>query len=303
MPWAEESLFWPAGKLVRGSSSVDIRPGDLGMTFTGLTVFTLQPGEERTFETGSVEAIVLPLSGSCRVEVDGTRFELVGRTSVFEGISDFVYLPIACAARVSSAAGGEFAMPTAQASRRLEPAYGPAENVAVELRGAGAATRQVNNFFTPQAFEADKLISVEVLTPGGNFSSYPPHKHDQFDERTGEAMVEEIYYFRFHDSGGYGLYRQYTADGEFDVKSVVRDGDVFLVPRGYHGPSVAVPGHHMYFLNVLAGPSPRRTMQFCDDPQQHWVRATWQDQPTDPRLPMTGTASPAAGVPTSAPRE
>jgi 5-deoxy-glucuronate isomerase len=106
-------------------------------------------------------------------------------------------------------------------------------------------------------------------------------------------MVEEIYYFRFQGDGGYGLYRQYAADGEFDIKSIVRDGDVFLVPRGYHGPSVAVPGHHMYFLNVLAGPSPQRTMQFCDDPQQHWVRATWEHQATDPRLPMTGPAATA----------
>ena len=179
-------------------------------------------------------------------------------------------------------------MPTARATRRLSPAYGPAEEVAIEVRGAGSASRQVNNFFTPEAFAADRLIAVEVLSPDGNFSSYPPHKHDTFDAECGEAMVEEIYYFRFHREGGYGLYRQYAADGEFDVKAVVRHGDVFLVPKGYHGPSVAVPGHHMYFLNVLAGPSEERTMRFCDDPKQHWVRASWHDQAADPRLPMTG---------------
>jgi 5-deoxy-glucuronate isomerase len=290
MAWAEDNLFWPAGKLSDDISSVVIPPGELGMVYAGLTVFTLQPGQQRTFDTASVEAIILPLSGACRVEADGQRFDLAGRLSVFEGVSDFVYVPIQSRVLVTSAAGGEFAMPTAAATRRLRAAYGPAEAVQVELRGAGSATRQVNNFFTPEAFEADKLISVEVLTPGGNFSSYPPHKHDRFDEVTGEAMVEEIYYFRFQGAGGYGLYRQYAADGEFDVKSIVRDGDVFLVPKGYHGPSVAVPGHHMYFLNVLAGPSPQRTMQFCDDPEQHWVRATWRNQPTDARLPMTRAA-------------
>jgi 5-deoxy-glucuronate isomerase len=260
------------------------------MVYTGLTVFALHPGEERTFNTATSEGIILPLAGSCQVEVDGCRFDLAGRPSVFEGISDFAYLPIDCSARVSSAAGGEFAMPTARARRRLSPAYGPAENVAVELRGAGAATRQVNNFFTPEAFQADKLISVEVITPGGNFSSYPPHKHDHFDDVTGEAEIEEIYYFRFHGKDGYGLYRQYTSESEFDVTAIVRDGDLFLVPKGYHGPSVAVPGHHMYFLNVLAGPSPQRTMQFCDDPRQHWVRASWEGQATDPRLPLTRAA-------------
>ena len=104
-------------------------------------------------------------------------------------------------------------------------------------------------------------------------------------------MIEEIYYFRFQGDNGYGLYRQYAADGEFDVRSVVRDGDVFLVPKGYHGPSAAVPGHHMYFLNVLAGPSEKRTMCFCDDPTQHWVRESWKNQKLDPRLPMTGPAS------------
>lgn len=290
MAWAEQSLFWPAGKLSDRASSVVIRPGERGMVYTGLTVFTLQPGAERTFNTGSSEAIILPLAGSCQVEADGSRFDLAGRPSIFEGISDFAYLPIDCSARVSSAAGGEFAMPTARAGRRLSPAYGPAENVAIELRGAGAATRQVNNFFTPEAFEADKLISVEVITPGGNFSSYPPHKHDLFDDVTGEAEIEEIYYFRFHGEDGYGLYRQYTSEPEFDVTAIVRDGDVFLVPKGYHGPSVAVPGHHMYFLNVLAGPSPQRTMQFCDDPRQHWVRASWEGQATDPRLPLARAA-------------
>jgi 5-deoxy-glucuronate isomerase len=257
------------------------------MAHVGLTVFTLRPGEDLSVSTGTNEVIILPLAGSCLVDADGVTIELAGRPSVFEAVSDFAYLPIDCNTRISSASGGEFAMPMARASRRLAPAYGPAEGVPIEVRGAGAASRQVNNFFTPEAFRADKLIAVEVLTPDGNFSSYPPHKHDEFNAACGEAEIEEIYYFRFHDQRGYGLYRQYAADGEFDVRSIVRDGDVFLVPKGYHGPSVAVPGHHMYFLNVLAGPSEERTMRFCDDPQQHWVRAAWQDQRPDPRLPMT----------------
>ena len=83
------------------------------------------------------------------------------------------------------------------------------------------------------------------------------------------------------------MHRTYAADGSFDVTSTVRDGDAFLVPRGYHGPSVAMPGYDMYYLNVLAGPAEERTMAFCDDPAHHWVRDTWASQPADPRLPMT----------------
>jgi 5-deoxy-glucuronate isomerase len=292
VPWTESNLFYPAGRLADARHSVVVDPATVGMAFVGLKVFRLGPNEHRVLTTGVDEAIVLPLSGACRVEADGKTFDLVGRPSVFEAISDFAYLPIRCEARITSEHGGEFAVPTSRATERLEPAYGSARDISIELRGAGAATRQVTNFFTPEAFEADKLISVEVLTPAGNFSSYPPHKHDEFKPSCGEAIIEEIYYFRFQGENGYGLYRQYASDGEFDIKSVVRDGDVYLIPRGYHGPSAAVPGHHMYFLNVLAGPSEERTMCYCDDPSQHWVRESWKGQQPDPRLPLTGIVDP-----------
>jgi 5-deoxy-glucuronate isomerase len=165
--------------------------------------------------------------------------------------------------------------------------------VPVELRGAGQSTRQVTNFLSPDAWpDAEELMCVEVLTPDGNWSSYPPHKHDDSAECT--AQNEEIYYFRIGRAGetgyaadGFGLHRLYTADGEIDETVEVRDGDVFLIPRGYHGPCVAAPGYSMYYLNVLAGPTPGRSMAFCDDPAHHWVRDTWEGMPTDPRCPMT----------------
>jgi 5-deoxy-glucuronate isomerase len=168
--------------------------------------------------------------------------------------------------------------------------------VPVEIRGAGPATRQVTNFLAPGAFDAvDRLICVEVLTPEGNWSSYPPHKHD--DTPDSLACNEEIYYFRVGRAGswetsgeGFGLHRAYTADGSIDETVVVRDGDAFLVPRGYHGPCVAAPGYPLYYLNVMAGPNPERTMAIVDDPAYAWIRASWDGMQLDPRVPMTSAA-------------
>lgn len=168
----------------------------------------------------------------------------------------------------------------------MEPAYGAAEEVNVMVRGAGRSSRQITDFLMAGVPMADKLLAVEVITPAGNFSSYPPHKHDTFDPAAPEVELEEIYYFRFSGDNGYGLFREWK-EGEFDTTLVIHDGDTVLCPFGYHGPSVAVPGHHMYFLNVMAGPGPERIWQASDDPAQTWIRDTWQDLAPDPRLPLT----------------
>jgi 5-deoxy-glucuronate isomerase len=127
---------------------------------------------------------------------------------------------------------------------------------------------------------------VEVLTPPGNWSSYPPHKHD--DAASGrEDQLEEIYYFRIQGEHGYGIHRTYTTDGVLDETVAVRDGDLFLVPRGYHGPCAAPPEFAMYYLNVLAGPAGARTMRFSDDPRYAWIRGSWREQEPDPRVPLT----------------
>jgi 5-deoxy-glucuronate isomerase len=160
--------------------------------------------------------------------------------------------------------------------------------VPVELRGAGQASRQVHNFGVPGVLEADRIIACEVLTPGGNWSSWPPHKHDE--ERDGETRLEEIYYFEVADGPagpGFGLQRVYGhADADIDVTAEVRSGDVVLIPHGWHGPSVAAPGYDLYYLNVMAGPGPERAWQICDDPAHGWVRETWAEQDVDPRLPF-----------------
>ena len=262
--------------------TLDIRPEDAGWGFCGLRVLPLAAGASYAFETGEDELVVLPLEGGCTVEVDGEAFSLEGRESVFAAVSDFAYVPRDARVEIASERGGRFALPSSRASRRLEPAHVASADVAVELRGAGRASRQVNNFCSPEGFPADRLIAVEVLTPEGNWSSYPPHKHDE--EVPGvETALEEIYYFEVA-GGGFGYQRAYGPG--IDILDEVRSGDTVLLPRGYHGPSMAAPGYDLYYLNVMAGPG-ERAWRFTDDPAHAWIRESWAGQELDPRLPMT----------------
>ncbi|MEU7225836.1 5-deoxy-glucuronate isomerase [Streptomyces chrestomyceticus] len=271
--------------------------GDTPLRYASLRILRLPPGGSHTFSTGDSEWIVLPLNGGCTVAVDGdsaTPFELAGRKDVFSGVTDFAYVPRDAEVRISSAAGGRFALTGARCSRRLPARYGPASGVPVELRGTGNCSRQVNNFGAAGVFACDRLIAVEVLTPGGNWSSYPPHKHDEC--RPGEeSELEEIYYFEIapaHGSAGLGYQRvtpSATSSGNgrgTDVLAEVRSGDAVLIPDGWHGPSIAAPGHTMYYLNVMAGPGEERAWLICDHPDHGWIRDTWPDQPVDPRLPL-----------------
>jgi 5-deoxy-glucuronate isomerase len=285
--------YWPAGHSGPGPLELAVSPATSGLEYAMLRVLALAPGEQITIATGAEEMLVLPLSGSCDVTAAGTSLHLEGRHSVFSRVSDFAYVPRDAELTVRSEAGGRFALPAAAATRQLPMRYGPAGGVPVELRGAGQATRQVNNFCAPDAFECDRLMAVEVITPAGNWSSYPPHKHDQAGPA--EAVLEEIYYFEVDEAergNGLGYQRVYSSgpDRQIDVLAEVRSGDTVLVPYGYHGPSMAAPGHHLYYLNVLAGPPAPRSMAFCDDPAHAWIRGSWAGQHPDPRLPLTGVS-------------
>ncbi len=275
------------GATAEGPWTLHLTPEQAGWAFCGLRVLELGPGAAHSFASGGEELLVMPLAGGGVVECESRRFELAGRDGVFADVTDFAYIPRDAEVRVSSRDGAQFALPSARAANRLDPAYGPAEDVPVELRGTGQSSRQVNNLCTPDSFPADKLIVVEVLTPGGNWSSYPPHKHDE--QREGELALEEIYYFEIAGEGGLGYQRVYSSgpDRQIDVLAEVRGGDVVLVPYGYHGPSMAAPGYDLYYLNVMAGPAEERAWRFCDDPAHAWVRGTWDGQAIDPRLPIT----------------
>jgi 5-deoxy-glucuronate isomerase len=282
-------LPWPT--LADGDDPVRLTPQVAGWSFAGLRVLRLASGVPRVVETGDLEVFVLPLQGGCELEVDGVRITLRGRESVFTRVSDFAYVGRRSRVTLVSETGCQLVLPMAVASVDLEPRYGPAEAVPVEVRGAGPATRQVTGFGTPDAWaHADRLMACELITPGGNWSSYPPHKHDH----TCEVANEEIYYFRVagrdgRTPGREGLALHRTYDDEVDVTAQVRDGDVALVPRGYHGPCVAAPGYDLYYLNVLAGPlrGKERSMAFCDDPDHAWVRQSWAGAATDARCPVT----------------
>jgi 5-deoxy-glucuronate isomerase len=280
--------YLSAGSAADGAWTLSVTPERAGWTYTSLRVLTLAAGASHTFGTAGEEMLVLPLSGAGRVEVDEKSFELTGRDHVFDRVSDFCYLPRDASATVTSVHGGRFALPGATARRPLPARYGKAADVAVELRGAGCCSRQVNNIAVAGGFECDRLIVVEVLTPAGNWSSYPPHKHDEITET--EVELEEIYYFEL--AGGFGYQRVYgTPERPIDVLAEVRSGDAVLVPHGWHGPSMAAPGYDLYYLNAMAGPGPDRAWKFCDDPAHAWVRGTWPDQAVDPRLPLTGGPS------------
>ncbi|HEU4540826.1 MAG TPA: 5-deoxy-glucuronate isomerase [Jiangellaceae bacterium] len=258
-----------------------------GCRWTSLRVAELPPDSALRFGTGEEEMFVLPLAGSFDVTCDGQRFELRGRPNVFSAATDTVYVPRDAQVEVSSPAGGRFALPAAACSQRLDARHQAAADVPVEIRGTGNATRQVNNFGSADTFEADRLIAVEVITPAGNWSSYPPHKHDE-DVPGEEAELEEIYYFELSDPRGFGFHRVYgTPKRPIDVLAEVRDGDVVLVPHGWHGPSAAAPGYDMYYLNVMAGPGRTREWLIRDDPDHAWVRTEWAGQQADPRLPLT----------------
>jgi 5-deoxy-glucuronate isomerase len=283
-----ETLDWHfrAGSTGDGREIVRITPEVARWGYSGLRVLDLAAGEVELGDTGGNEMVVLPLTGSCGVDTDAGGADLAGRTDMFSAVTDCAYVPRDTAYRISTEHGGRFALAMARSDAEGLPfRHVKADEVLVEMRGAGACSRRVNNFGTPDVLEADRLIACEVFTPAGNWSSFPPHKHDT--DRPGESVLEEIYYFEVADgpSGpGLAYQRVYgTPDRPADVLAEVRSGDVVIIPHGWHGPSMAVPGYDLYYLNVMAGPG-RREWLICDDPAHAWVREQWENQSVDPRV-------------------
>lgn len=303
----DSEWVYPLGSCGTTGFEVSISDAIGGWQHTGLLVAGLAAGESRELTLTDVECVVVPLSGSVQVDAvvsaDATRTthqaELAGRASVFAGPTDVAYVPRGSRLTITGgAAGCRVALTTAKAGKSTAAQHFrhlAAAEVPVELRGAGQSSREVRNFGVPGVLDADSIIACEVITPAGNWSSYPPHKHDT--ERAGlESELEEIYYFETQlaagmpatDSGDpVGYQRVYgTAERPIDVLAEVRTGDVVLVPHGWHGPAMAVPGYDLYYLNVMAGPGPERAWLICDDPAHGWIRDTWADQQVDPRLPL-----------------
>ena len=297
----------PNGAAAEDGFHVAIRPDGETWQHTGLLVADLATGESRTLASGFDEYVVLPLSGGGSVEVTvdcGAGVTLAGRASVFAGPADCAYVPRNSALTIRAVGAAKVALCFARAAADVPFSVVRAADVPVELRGAGQCTRQVQNFGTPDTLEASSIIACEVITPAGNWSSYPPHKHDE--HRPGvESELEEIYYFELQpvagapegtDPVGYCCISG-TDARPVEVRAQVRSGDVVLVPHGWHGPAMAPPGYHLYYLNVMAGPGPERVWLICEEPAHAWVRRTWEHEPLDPRLPFTCPESPTPSDP------
>jgi 5-deoxy-glucuronate isomerase len=214
-------------------------------------------------ETGEFEIALVPLSGRFHVESGDGSWELGGREHVFAGLPWALYLPRDSSYRVEG--DGELALCGARCERRRDPRLVTPDDVEIEVRGAGNATRQINHLLKPD-FPAERLLVVEVFTPSGNWSSYPPHKHDT-DNLPSESYLEETYYHRTARPEGFAVQMVYTDDRSLNEALQVRDGNVVLVPRGYH-PVAAGPGCDLYYLNVMAGP--HRRWVVTTDPDHRW---------------------------------
>jgi 5-deoxy-glucuronate isomerase len=280
-------LVLRARRAADGGYEVEVTPESAGWQHSSLHVVTLSPGTEHVFAAGDDERLVVPLAGAVTVTAGAESAHLRGRPDVFTSPTDFAYVPTGTEARLHSASGGRFAVCGARTDRQLPFRRVPAEEVSVELRGAGRSSRLVRNFATADAFDAGAVIACEVVTPSGNWSSYPAHKHDE--QTDNESQLEEIYYFEIapgpEGEPGFGFHQTTSSPaGEIEVLAEVRTGDTALVPFGWHGPCVAAPGHDMYYLNVMAGPAEERAWRISDHPDQAWVRASWQREQIDPRL-------------------
>ncbi|MGJ4844157.1 5-deoxy-glucuronate isomerase [Leifsonia sp. Le1] len=300
-----------------------------GWQHTGLRVAELDGGTV-ALAAGDVERMIVPLAGSFTVEYEEPGAEratqrLAGRASVFDGPTDVLYLGAGTAATIgghgrvavaeavtaAGAGSGAGAGAATGAAERRAAAYLPASAVPVELRGGGQSSRQVHNFGVPGALDAATLIACEVITPAGNWSSYPPHKHDE--HRPGvESRLEEIYYFETAVTRGmdapataapFGVFATYSSgERPIAIDARVSSGDIALVPHGYHGPAVAAPGYDLYYLNVMAGPDAERSWLITDDPAHGWVRRTWEAEGMDARLPyLPDRAASTAPEPTATP--
>jgi 5-deoxy-glucuronate isomerase len=249
----------------------------------------LSRGMVYTGDTGDYEYVHVVLGGTCRVLTSRGGFERVGRRQhVFDGMPYAVYLSRRTQFQIEALTDGlEIASCWVETDedhpvRLITPA-----DCAIELRGGGNASRQINSIIPP-GFPCQRLVCVEVYTPPGNWSSYPPHKHDvhRVDPASGallEADLEEIYFYKIDKPEGYAYQRVYTDDRHIDALVLARHHDSVLVPEGYH-PVVSAPGYTTYYLNFLAGSA--QSLANSDDPAYAWVKSTWEAEGLDPRLPV-----------------
>jgi 5-deoxy-glucuronate isomerase len=256
-----------------GSLISDIPLGTGGLRYVGFSVHRVMPGEQLALSSDDNELCIVVLSGKVSMVTEGAgghlQFDSIGdRTSVFEDKSPYaLYVPAASSVSITGEAEAEIAVTRAPSgplelpTRLIKP-----EQMKRSVRGSGSNTRYVCDIL-PETEPANSLLVVEVITPPGNSSSYPPHKHDT-DAIPQESQLEETYYHRLNPPQGFAFQRVYTDDRDLDETLCVEDHDVVKVPRGYH-PVVVPHGYTSYYLNTMAGPI--RTWHFHNDPQHEWM--------------------------------
>ena len=267
-----------------------VRPEDAGWQYLNMAALRLNAGERYSSSVGDHEHVSVILGGRCTIRTSAGDFPNIGRRpDVFSGMPWAFYLPRHTEFEIEALTDGlEIAscwVPTDQnhPARLVTPA-----DSAIEIRGGGNATRQINSIIPP-GFDCHRLVCVEVYTPPGNWSSYPPHKHDVHREAGDgtllEADLEEIYFYKIDKPEGYAYQRVYTGNRSTDGLMMAQNHDAVLVPEGYH-PVVSAHGYTTYYLNFLAGSA--QSLANTDDPTYRWIKDTWTD--TDPRVPVVSMA-------------
>ncbi len=289
--------YYPKGSLRRGEWEAIVDDTLPGWRYTGMRLANSADASSFAIAPDGIERVIYMLSGvstEVTYTVGGSTetVTLSGRTSVFHGAVDYLYLPINT--DISFTTNGRVMVVEAVASVAKPVHLRRAADVPLLLRGAGKSTRQIHDFGGVEHLDADRMVAVEVVAPSGNWSGVPPHKHDTYIPGI-ESNLEEVYYFELAPDRAYtpsgevdpiAYFRTYSGDDrEMDELFEIRSGDIVLVPYGYHGPAAAMPGYDLYFMNVMAGPDPERAWNATDDPKHHWIRATWDQEVPDPRLP------------------
>ena len=245
-----------------------VTPESAGWTYVGFELHKLKAGETVSAETGDREVCLVWISGSAKAKAGAEDFgTLGGRKSPFEGAPDALYVPMGSNWSVTAESDLDLAVCSAPGggsykAKRIAPGTHPQIT-----RGKGSNVRLVHNIMPEDDNSAHSLLVVEVITPNGNTSSYPSHKHDQ-DDLPNESFLEETYYHRINPPQGFAFQRVYTDDRSLDEAMAVEDGDVTLVPRGYH-PCATIHGYDLYYLNVMAGP--KRTWKFHNAAEHEWL--------------------------------
>ena len=267
-----------------------VTPATAGWEYLYFAARKMRQGENWQGHTGNSEYGFVILGGACAVKSSRGTWENVGRRpDVFHGMAYALYLPPDTEFTVTAlSAELDLAFGWCRAEAGHAPRLVTPDQVQVEIRGGGNATRQINSLFPP-GFDCHRLVAVEVYTPSGNWSSYPPHKHDVHRTNAAgqlvEADLEETYFYKMNRPEGYAIQRVYTSDGRLDETIVARHNDVVLVPEGYH-PVVSGHGYTTYYLNFLAGSA--QSLANSDDPDHAWVKQTWTTQ--DSRVPVVTLA-------------